>query len=237
MSAPSTHSLFRATRKAPAPVVPMALALPDDLGAAPKRAKPEVREADDFYPTPAEPVRALLTAEANALDTAHFEFGSDVWEAAVGDGAIARELIRAGYSVIGSDLRDRGWPDTQVGDFFALQDALSPIMITNPPYDCVNWRDGKGRWITHARAIGVRYMALLLNWSWLGAAGLRPLLEADPPARVWVCQWKIDFTGEGAPPQLNAWFVWDDTTTRGNWGGTRLGWLSRDSDPVQGVML
>jgi len=22
-------------------------------------------------------------------------------------------------------------------------------------------------------------------------------------------RWKIDFTGQGSPPMLNAWFVWD----------------------------
>ncbi|MBA3576209.1 MAG: hypothetical protein H0W39_01135 [Sphingomonas sp.] len=22
-------------------------------------------------------------------------------------------------------------------------------------------------------------------------------------------RWKIDFTGQGAPPMLNGWFVWD----------------------------
>jgi hypothetical protein len=25
-------------------------------------------------------------------------------------------------------------------------------------------------------------------------------------------RWKIDFTGQGAPPMLNGWFVWDKAT-------------------------
>jgi hypothetical protein len=36
-------------------------------------------------------------------------------------------------------------------------------------------------------------------------------------------RWKIDFTGQGAPPMLNAWFVWD----RQHQGETFLRMLDR----------
>lgn len=79
-----------------------------------------------------------------------------------------------------------------------------------PPYSAINWRDGKGAWVPHAmQTLGVDYMALLLNWSWPGAGGLSDVWEAWPPARVYLMRWKIDFTGQGAPPNLNAWFIWD----------------------------
>ena len=27
-------------------------------------------------------------------------------------------------------------------------------------------------------------------------------------------RWRVDFTGKGAPPMLNAWFVWDGKATQ-----------------------
>jgi len=52
-------------------------------------------------------------------------------------------------------------------------------------------------------------MALLLPINWLGALGRAALWAQFPPARVYLMRWRIDFTGQGAPPMLNAWFVWD----------------------------
>lgn len=54
------------------------------------------------------------------------------------------------------------------------------------------------------------YMALLLNWTFPGAGGLASFWAKYPPARVYLMRWKIDFTGQGAPPMLNGWFVWDE---------------------------
>lgn len=42
-----------------------------------------------------------------------------------------------------------------------------------------------------------------------GAGGHAELWSRLPPARVYLMRWKIDFTGQGAPPMLNAWFCWD----------------------------
>lgn len=53
----------------------------------------------EFYPTPPEGIRALLSVEA---------FDGPIWEPACGDGAIARELIAAGYDVVASDITNHG---------------------------------------------------------------------------------------------------------------------------------
>lgn len=82
----------------------------------------------------------------------------------------------------------------------------------------------QGRWIWHALdVLKVEYMALLLNWSWPGAGSLGKLWDAHPPATVYLMRWKIDFTGEGAPPMLNGWFIWD----RRHKGETRLRMMDR----------
>lgn len=196
-----------------------------------KKAKVELeREADDFYPTPPEPTRAFLKAEGARLA----DFPA-IWEPAAGDGAMVREICAAGHTCIGTDLIQRGGADA-VMDFF---DAKCPpigvrAIVTNPPYHLVNYRDGRGRWITHALdVLGVDYMALLLSWSWPGAGGLGGLWAKHPPARVYLMRWKIDFTGAGAPPMLNGWFVWD----RAWRGETALRMLDRSDDARQPDLL
>lgn len=58
------------------------------------------RVPHDFYPTPPEAVRALLSVET---------FEGSIWEPACGDGAISKVLLDAGHEVVSSDLIDRGY--------------------------------------------------------------------------------------------------------------------------------
>lgn len=212
----SARGLFRATGKAP--IVSAARPLLE-------------REALDFYPTPPEPTRALLRAEWVRVSTFR-----RIWEPACGDGAMMREITALGLDCIGSDLVDRGGPGPLViRDFFDFTQPLDRAIITNPPYDQINWRDGRGRWVEHAMGtLGVDYMALLLNWSWPGAGGLAGVWHRHPPARVYLCRWKIDFTGAGAPPMLSGWFVWDRTAPP---GPPTLHMLDRAGDARQEAML
>jgi hypothetical protein len=78
----------------------------------------------EFYPTPPEGIRALLSVES---------FDGSVWEPACGDGAIARELIGAGYDVIATDLVDHGYGEAGV-DFLIQRAPRTKHIITNPPY-------------------------------------------------------------------------------------------------------
>lgn len=188
------------------------------------------READDFYPTPPEATRALLAAEWGAL--ADYPV---IWEPACGDGAMAREIAATGHSVIATDMVDRGYSLDAQRSFYDFTTPLAGAIITNPPYCEINARDGHGRWLRHTMDLGVGYCAMLLNWDWPAARknGLDELMARHPISRVYLCRWKIDFTGGGAPPQRNAWFVWDKT-----WQGeTVLRFLDRDGDARQGVMI
>lgn len=193
----SARGLFRATGKRAADV-PVQL-----LDGTFVKGEAE-REKDDFYPTPPEPTRAFLAAEIENIR----RYGG-IWEPAAGDGAIVREMLALKLMVYASDLIDRGC-GAEIRDFYDYHEAPLKAIVTNPPFQECNSRDGKGRWIWHALdALGVEYMALLMNWSWPGAGGLSDLWRRHPPARVYLMRWKIDFTGQGAPPMLNAWFVWD----------------------------
>jgi hypothetical protein len=185
-----------------------------------------VRDPHDYYPTPWEPTHAFLNAERqHILGAMRFDtHNGAIWEPAAGDGAMARVMEVQGLPVYCSDLVDRGLPFCEIRDFFDFQTPRGEVLITNPPYALTSAR-GKARWILHARSLGVRYMALLLNWDWCAAKALAPVLDEWPISRVYVCRWKVDFTGKGAPPQRNAWFVWDDT-----WRGeTALRYLDRPS--------
>jgi len=194
----SARGLFRATGKkskpVPARLLDGSLALVNELE----------REKDEFYPTPPEPIRALLHAELGRLR----DFDS-VWDASAGDGALVREMESVGLNVIASDLVDRG-AGFEVKNFYDFAKAPSKCSVQNPPFDQCGWGNGKARWLTHALDnLDLEYMALLMNWGWPGAGGLGPFWAKHPPARVYLMRWKIDFTGQGAPPMLNAWFVWD----------------------------
>lgn len=194
----SARGLFRATGKKSKPVASRNL-----LGEIVKVDQLE-REPDEFYPTPAEPTRALLSAEIGRLR----DF-MPIWEPSCGDGAMVREMQAVGLGVVASDLIDRGC-GAHIRDFYDFTSPAADAIVTNPPFDQCGWGNGRARWLYHAlETLDVEYMALLLNWSWPGAGGLGPFWAKYPPARVYLMRWKIDFTGQGAPPMLNAWFVWD----------------------------
>jgi len=217
VSAVSARGLFRATGNKSKPVVQM------NLDGSYERVDHLEREGNDFYPTPPEPTRAFLSVEHGRL--ADFPL---IWEPAAGDGAMALELMKDGHRVYSSDLIDRGF-GAEIRSFYDYQIPPAKAIVTNPPFAECN---GKGRWPLHALGIGVEYMALLLPFNWPGAYDRAGLWAKTPPARGYLLRWRIDFTGQGAPPMLNAWFVWDNQHE----GETVLRMLDR-STPAQGALL
>lgn len=199
----SAKALFRATRAKPAPQgTPLIADMPTQL-------RPQAdRRAQDFYPTgQPEAIRALLARDGDRIRG----LGA-VWEPACGDGALVREIRSAGIPCCASDLIDRGCPDSWTADYFTCLRSRAPAIITNPPYNLINARDGHGRWLRHTLDMpDWRYCALLLSWDWPAARsnGLGALLDSQPWSYAYLCRFKIDFTGEGSPPQRNAWFVYD----------------------------
>lgn len=198
----TARGLFRATGNISKPVIV------DLIDGEAVYAEHLEREKDDFYPTPIEPIRALLAYEGNRIDSLH-----SVWEPAAGDGVLIGELEDFGLKVHASDLVDRGC-GAQIKDFYEFTPKSKPFssaIITNPPFDqCQSSADAK--WQRHAFGLGISYMALLLPLNFAGAATLAGFWNDHAPARVYLMRWRIDFTGQGAPPMLNAWYVWDGQT-------------------------
>jgi len=228
----SAKPLFRAMQhkpKADSRQLPMAIM---DKPEATRPQRAELRRSDDFYPTgQPEAIRGLLAHDGGVIRRL-----GQVWEPACGDGALVREIRGAGISCVASDLVDRGCEGAFQGDFFDCNIALAPAIITNPPFNLINARDGHGRWLRHSLDLpGWDYIALLLSWDWCAARqnGLGALLERHPFSYVYLMRWKLDFTGEGSPPQRNGWFVW-----RRNWTETPMAIRFMDRvDGRQGELL
>lgn len=228
----SAKPLFRATKARRA-------IAQDELLPIEESRKPEAaRRADDFYPTgQPEAIRGLLAYDGDRIRKC-----GAVWEPACGDGALVREIRAAGIPCCASDLIDRGCPDSWQADYFTCMRSRSRAIITNPPFNLINARDGRGAWLKHTLAMpGWDYLALLLSWDWPAARqnGLGAMLDATPFSWCYLMRWKLDFTGEGSPPQRNAWFVWDRTDPRATDGSKPypdFRWMDRQ-DARQGVLL
>lgn len=233
----SAKSLFKATRPKS---TRSGANLPMDL---PDQSHPQhARRALDLYPTgQPEAIRALLSRDGGRIADAAGP-GRMVWEPAAGHGDLSREIISAGLNVVSSDVADHGCPDLILRNFYEWNYAPAYVIITNPPYDQINARDGHGRWLRHTLSLpDWRYLALLLSWDWPAARsnGLGTLIDATPFTRAYLMRWKLDFTGEGSPPQRNAWFIWDrddPRATDGTLPHPDFCWLDRE-DARQGVLI
>jgi len=159
------------------------------------------RPDHDFYPTPPEATRALLSVE---------RFEGPIWEPACGDGAIAQVLIGRGHTVISTDLIDRGWGTGGVN--FLDETANRGVhIITNPPY-------GRGLgdiFIRHAlkltRPTGGS-VAMLVPLDSLAHPTRTPLWLAHPPAAIYamdelICQPRGIPTIQTAKLRF-CWIVW-----------------------------
>ncbi|SNZ20081.1 hypothetical protein [Cohaesibacter gelatinilyticus] len=173
----------------------------------------------EFYPTPPEAVRALLSVET---------FDGDIWEPACGDGAISKELIKAGHNVTSTDLIDRGFGQGR-SDFLKSTQPLAKNIITNPPYGTHGLGDAFVRKaLIHCQKTGGS-VAMLLNLRSLCNPDRTPKFCKTPPAAIYALDELICWP-EGKPTSSSAriakqqyyWAVWKP----GHQGAPRLWWLS-----------
>lgn len=158
----------------------------------------ELREKDDFYPTPPSGTQALLAVE---------KFEGRIWEPACGDGAISKVLEAAGYEVISTDLVDRGYGEARI-DFLMERRLLAPNIVTNPPFKLAE------PFLARCLDLGASKVALLCRLAWLEGAARREMFESTPFARVWVFSRRLHMTRAGAATGKGgliafAWFIWE----------------------------
>ncbi|MGB4107748.1 MAG: SAM-dependent DNA methyltransferase [Alphaproteobacteria bacterium] len=159
----------------------------------------KARADSDFYPTPEPVTEALIRAERK-----HLSVFTHVWEPACGQGAMAKVIEREGYSVIGTDLVDRGYGEGGV-DFMRCDTLKAPAIITNPPYK----DDLPEAFIMKAHTLGTVYLALLLKAQFFHTAGRYRLWNNFRPAREYKLTWRPDFLGLGGGTMDCSWWVWD----------------------------
>jgi len=173
------------------------------------------REPHDFYPTPPEGTRALLSVET---------FEGSIWEPASGNGAIARILTRAGYEVIGTDLIDRGYGTGGV-NFLLETEPRGKNIVTNPPYGR-GLADSFLRKSFHFVRETGGAIAFLANLASLAHPLRHGLFVASPPSNAYILDELI--CQPGGRPQFTeaqfryAWLLWKP----GHQGPTALSWLS-----------
>lgn len=173
----------------------------------------------EFYPTPPEATRALLSVE---------DFDGSIWEPACGDGAISRELIKAGYDVTSTDLAERGYGEGGY-DFLKSAKPLAKHIITNPPYGTHGLGDAfVRRALIHARKTDGT-VAMLLNLRSLANPDRHKKFVKTPPSAIYVLDDLICWP-EGKPTdksrriarQQYYWAVWKP----GHKGAPKMWWLS-----------
>jgi hypothetical protein len=167
----------------------------------------DIREKDDYYPTPPGGTEALLRVET---------FDGPVWEPACGQGDISRVLEAAGHTVLSTDLVDRGFGEPRI-DFLMERAALAPNIVTNPPFKLGE------QFARHALSLNPRKVAFLLRLNWLEGVSRRDVLKRL--ARVWVFSKRLTMAANTTEAKggmiAYAWFVWDDAHS----GPPQLGWI------------
>ena len=192
-------------------------ALPPAPAVIPQRQRVERHIAANFYPTPPEATRALLSVES---------FDGTIWEPACGQGHIAKVLLDAGYAVTATDLNDFGYGTFNV-NFLDQRIAHAKHIVTNPPYGSGLADD----FITHALRLA-RYtggkVAMLLNLASLAHERRTREWKKHPPARIWAVDGVVCWPDpERAPPKhflqhRYFWAVWEP----GHTGPASFWWLS-----------
>lgn len=178
----------------------------------------EERQKEDYYATEPRAMTLLLNEET---------FNSQIWECAVGSGELAYELEKAGYKVFGSDIVDRGYPNTSIIDFLKTDGEIGIEnfdIITNPPYKNASEFVEKGMSIL---PLGNK-MAFFLKLQFLEGQKRRELFKKYPPKTVYVssarltCAKNGDFEKYKSSAIAYAWFVWE----KGWYGHPIIKWIN-----------
>lgn len=183
-----------------------------------KPRRPDRRAAFEFYPTPPSAIRALLSVEG---------FEGDIWEPACGDGAIGRELVRAGYDVIATDITDWGYGYPGY-DFLTLDKPFARNIVTNPPYGFGLADRFVDKALRFTAETGGR-VAMLLNIASLCHPQRHESFLSSPPRVIYALDDCVCFPlGEPARATAHtlrhryAWLIWDQAHE----GETAFRWLS-----------
>jgi hypothetical protein len=173
--------------------------------------------AANFYPTPPEATRALLSVES---------FDGSIQEPACGQGHISRVLTAAGHNVISTDLNAWGFGESG-HDFLRQAEPLAKHIITNPPYGHGLADAFVRKALTLTRETGGK-VAMLLNLASLANELRTPRWRKTPPARLYAIDGVVCWPDPTRTPpehfkaQRYVWAVWEPEHR----GAAQFWWLS-----------
>ena len=172
----------------------------------------------DFYETPPEATRALLSVE---------RFDGTIWEPACGRGAISKVLAAHGHSVVSTDLIHRGYGVSGV-DFMQEATPRAKHIITNPPYGGGLADKFIGKALTLTRQTGGN-VAMLLDLASLCHPTRHAKFVSTPPAAIYALDELVCAPNGDADripfmrcaDRRYCWMVWKP----GHTGAPKLWWL------------
>ena len=168
------------------------------------------RVQDDYYATPHQATEMLLD---------EVKFNGSFLEPCVGGGHIA-DVIKRYYPdehVCGSDLVDRGYPNTLVANFleYDFLDQKFDNIVTNPPYSLAQEFLEKGMKVVNDNA----KIAMFLKIQFLEGVKRKEMFKNHPPKYIYVFSkrqnpWRngnpVDEKGKPwSSTMCFAWFVWE----------------------------
>ena len=193
-----------------------------------RRTNGQDRNPNDLYPTPPFVTYALTKLE-------EYRLPKKLWEPAMGQGYMARELQRCGYDVTTSDIEV--YPDLLtkidgVQDFLAAtkQEGFEGV-VTNPPY-----AKNLAEKFVHKALSMYDYCAVLCRTNFVEGKGrYERLFIPKPPSRIYSfsgrfsCNEKVFETEKVLTGMVNySWFVWDYKNRRTQPGETQFKWVYTD---------
>jgi hypothetical protein len=154
------------------------------------------RSSTDFYPTPPEVTKALMTF----LNLPKYY---TIWEPACGEGHMSKSIEGMGYQVISTELNETSYGETGI-DFLNCESRECDWIITNPPFkESINF-------INRCIELGKPF-ALLLKSQYWHAKNKTNLFNQFKPRYVLPLNWRPDFhfgKKGGSPTMECIWVVW-----------------------------
>ena len=176
------------------------------------------REKNDYYATDPIAIAWLLKAY---VERDKEELDKFIWEAACGEGHLAKPLKEAGYNLLSTDLVDRGYGD--VLDFFKSSGEWCGDILTNPPFKVAE------KFVRHGykRLKKGKRLFIFQRIHFLESSGRHQLFKELPPKFVYVHSSRVgtamngDFERFNAKAMAYAWYIWE----KGHQGETTVRWI------------
>lgn len=169
----------------------------------------EQAKAAEFWETPPWAADAILRSEL---------LTQNVWDPCCGAGIVSEAAVRAGYTVLSTDLHCWGYGAAdRTGDDF-LQSPLPArfepgafTVFMNPPFSLAV------EFVRHALRLGARKIVCFQRFSWWESDERQSFWHECRPHRIYACAdratcWLGTVPAEerkGGTPATNAWFVWE----------------------------